>query len=313
MAWKFVVKNVHFVGIGGVGMSGIAEVMMNLGYHVTGSDIAESDTTRHLAEMGATIWLGHDASHVAGADAVVISSAVHEENPEVVEARAQHIPVVPRAVMLAELMRLRKGIAIAGTHGKTTTSTLVAWLNRALTGGGSAFLGGISKNFGGNLVLDGCGVQGMRPPAGEGCAAAGFRLSGGRLAVEADEFDRSFLRLYPDVAVVTSADADHLDIYGTHEAVKEAFAQFVRQIRPDGYLIIKQGLDIVIDNPEITVYRYAYDTPCDFYARNVQLLEGGHYRYDIVTPGGVIEGCTLGIPGWINIENSVAAVASGIL
>ena len=97
MAWKFVVKNVHFVGIGGVGMSGIAEVMMNLGYHVTGSDIAESDTTRHLAEMGATIWLGHDASHVAGADAVVISSAVHEENPEVVEARAQHIPVVPRA------------------------------------------------------------------------------------------------------------------------------------------------------------------------------------------------------------------------
>ena len=112
MAWKFVVKNVHFVGIGGVGMSGIAEVMMNLGYHVTGSDIAESDTTRHLAEMGATIWLGHDASHVAGADAVVISSAVHEENPEVVEARAQHIPVVPRAVMLAELMRLRKGIAI---------------------------------------------------------------------------------------------------------------------------------------------------------------------------------------------------------
>ena len=156
MAWKFVVKNVHFVGIGGVGMSGIAEVMMNLGYHVTGSDIAESDTTRHLAEMGATIWLGHDASHVAGADAVVISSAVHEENPEVVEARAQHIPVVPRAVMLAELMRLRKGIAIAGTHGKTTTSTLVAWLNRALTGGGSAFLGGISKNFGGNLVLENC-------------------------------------------------------------------------------------------------------------------------------------------------------------
>ena len=128
MAWKFVVKNVHFVGIGGVGMSGIAEVMMNLGYHVTGSDIAESDTTRHLAEMGATIWLGHDASHVAGADAVVISSAVHEENPEVVEARAQHIPVVPRAVMLAELMRLRKGIAIAGTHGKTTTTSLTTTL-----------------------------------------------------------------------------------------------------------------------------------------------------------------------------------------
>ena len=139
---------------------------------------------------------------------------------------------------------------------------------------------------------------------------SGSRPLGGRLAVEADEFDRSFLRLYPDVAVVTSADADHLDIYGTHEAVKEAFAQFVRQIRPGGFLVIKQGVDIVVDNPQITVYRYSYDVPCDFYARNVQLLEGGHYRYDIVVPGGVVEGCTLGIPGWVNIENSVAAVAS---
>ena len=134
--------------------------------------------------------------------------------------------------------------------------------------------------------------------------------AGARLAVEADEFDRSFLRLYPDVAVITSADADHLDIYGTHEAVKEAFSQFVRQIRPGGFLIIKEGVDIVLDNPQITVYRYSYDVPCDFYARNVQLLEGGHYRYDIVTPGGVVEGCTLGIPGWVNIENSVAAAAS---
>lgn len=112
------------------------------------------------------------------------------------------------------------------------------------------------------------------------------------------------------MAVVTSADADHLDIYGTHEAVKEAFAQFVRQIRPGGFLVIKQGVDIVVDNPQITVYRYSYDVPCDFYARNVQLLEGGHYRDDIVVPGGVVEGCTLGIPGWVNIENSVAAVAS---
>ncbi len=179
-------------------------------------------------------------------------------------------------------------MAVAGTHGKTTTSTMVAWLNRVLTGGGSAFLGGISKNFGGNLVLG----------------------AGARLAVEADEFDRSFLRLYPDVAVVTSADADHLDIYGTHEAVKEAFSQFVRQIRPGGSLIIKQGVDIALDNPAVTVYRYSFDEPCDFYARNVRLLEGGHYRYDLVTPSGTFEGCTLGIPGWVNIENAVAAVAS---
>lgn len=144
------------------------------------------------------------------------------------------------------------------------------------------------KNFDGNLVLG----------------------DGPRLAVEADEFDRSFLRLFPDVAVVTSADADHLDIYGTHEAVKEAFAQFIGQIRAGGSLVLKLGVDIRVDNPAITVYRYAYDEPCDFYACNVRLLEGGHYRYDIVTPDGTIADCTLGIPGWVNIENSIAAAAS---
>ena len=112
------------------------------------------------------------------------------------------------------------------------------------------------------------------------------------------------------MAVVTSADADHLDIYGTHEAVKEAFSQFVRQIRPGGSLVIKQGVDILLDNPDITVYRYAYSTPCDFYARNIRLIGGGHYSYDVVTPDGVVEQCTLGVPGWVNIENSVAAVAA---
>ena len=215
---------------------------------------------------------------------VVYTPAVPQDHSEYRYFTEHGFRIEKRSQMLGHLAEGKYVMAVAGTHGKTTTSTMVAWLNRVLTGGGSAFLGGISKNFAGNLVLGG----------------------GKRLAVEADEFDRSFLRL----AVVTSADADHLDIYGTHEAVKEAFSQFVRQIRPDGFLIIKQGVDIVVDNPEITVYRYSYDVPCDFYARNVQLLEGGHYRYDIVTPGGAIEGCTLGIPGWINIENSVAAVAS---
>ena len=151
----------------------------------------------------------------------------------------------------------------------------------------------------------------IRPAAGGVSDVSGSRPLGGRLAVEADEFDRSFLRLYPDVAVVTSADADHLDIYGTHEAVKEAFAQFVRQIRPDGYAYHQAGArhrDRQSRRSPST--GMPTTTPCDFYARNVQLLEGGHYRYDIVTPGGVIEGCTLGIPGWINIENSVAAVAA---
>ena len=219
---------------------------------------------------------------------VVYTPAVPRDHAEYRYFLEHGFRIEKRSQMLGHLSAGKYVMAVAGTHGKTTTSTLVAWLNRALTGGGSAFLGGVSKNFDSNLVLGG----------------------GARLAVEADEFDRSFLRLYPDVAVVTSADADHLDIYGTHEAVKEAFSQFIGQIRPGGSLIIKQGLDLRIDNPGITVWRYALDTPCDFYAARVRLLEGGHYRYDIVTPDGVIADCTLGVPGWVNIENSVAAVAS---
>ena len=287
-------RNVYFLGIGGIGMSALARYFLHEGRRVAGYDRTRSRLTEELEAEGAAVHYEDDVRLIPGEfldpreTMVVYTPAVPQDHSEYRYFTEHGFRIEKRSQMLEHLAEGKYVMAVAGTHGKTTTSTMVAWLNRVLTGGGSAFLGGISKNFGGNLVLGG----------------------GGRLAVEADEFDRSFLRLYPDVAVVTSADADHLDIYGTHEAVKEAFSQFVRQIRPDGFLIVKQGVDIVIDNPEITVYRYAYDSPCDFYARNVQLLEGGHYRYDIVTPGGVIAGCTLGIPGWINIENSVAAVAS---
>ena len=287
-------RNVYFLGIGGIGMSALARYFLHEGRRVAGYDRTRSRLTEELEAEGAAVHYEDDVRLIPGEfldpreTMVVYTPAVPQDHSEYRYFTEHGFRIEKRSQMLGHLAEGKYVMAVAGTHGKTTTSTMVAWLNRVLTGGGSAFLGGISKNFGGNLVLGG----------------------GGRLAVEADEFDRSFLRLYPDVAVVTSADADHLDIYGTHEAVKEAFSQFVRQIRPDGFLIVKQGVDIVIDNPEITVYRYAYDSPCDFYARNVQLLEGGHYRYDIVTPGGVIAGCTLGIPGWINIENSVAAVAS---
>lgn len=287
-------RNVYFLGIGGIGMSALARYFLHEGRRVAGYDRTRSRLTEELEAEGAAVHYEDDVRLIPGEfldpreTMVVYTPAVPQDHSEYRYFTEHGFRIEKRSQMLGHLAEGKYVMAVAGTHGKTTTSTMVAWLNRVLTGGGSAFLGGISKNFGGNLVLGG----------------------GGRLAVEADEFDRSFLRLYPDVAVVTSADADHLDIYGTHEAVKEAFSQFVRQIRPDGFLIVKQGVDIVIDNPEITVYRYAYDSLCDFYARNVQLLEGGHYRYDIVTPGGVIAGCTLGIPGWINIENSVAAVAS---
>ena len=286
--------NIYFLGIGGIGMSALARYFLHEGRRVAGYDRTPSVLTEALEAEGAAIHYEEDVRLIPEAfldpatTMVVYTPAVPRDHAEYRYFLEHGFRIEKRSQMLGHLSAGKYVMAVAGTHGKTTTSTLVAWLNRALTGGGSAFLGGVSKNFDCNLVLGG----------------------GARLAVEADEFDRSFLRLYPDVAVVTSADADHLDIYGTHEAVKEAFSQFIGQIRPGGSLIIKQGLDLRIDNPGITVWRYALDTPCDFYAARVRLLEGGHYRYDIVTPDGVIADCTLGVPGWVNIENSVAAVAS---
>ena len=286
--------NIYFLGIGGIGMSALARYFLHEGRRVAGYDRTPSALTEALEAEGAAIHYEEDVRLIPEAfldpatTMVVYTPAVPRDHAEYRYFLEHGFRIEKRSQMLGHLSAGKYVMAVAGTHGKTTTSTLVAWLNRALTGGGSAFLGGVSKNFDSNLVLGG----------------------GARLAVEADEFDRSFLRLYPDVAVVTSADADHLDIYGTHEAVKEAFSQFIGQIRPGGSLIIKQGLDLRIDNPDITVWRYALDTPCDFYAARVRLLEGGHYRYDIVTPDGVIADCTLGVPGWVNIENSVAAVAS---
>ena len=288
------IQRIYFIGIGGIGMSALARYFLHEGREVAGYDRTRSALTEALAAEGAAIHYTDDTAAIPApfrereGTVVVYTPAVPDDHAELSWFRDHGFTVEKRSQMLGHLSAGKYVMAVAGTHGKTTTSTLVAWLNRTLTGGGSAFLGGISKNFGGNLVLG----------------------DGPRLAVEADEFDRSFLRLYPDVAVVTSADADHLDIYGTHEAVREAFSQFIGQIRPGGALIIKQGLDLKIDNPGITVYRYSYDEPCDFYARRATLIGGGHYCYDLVTPSGVIEGCTLGVPGWVNIENAVAAVAS---
>ena len=287
------VQNVYFVGIGGIGMSALARYFMHEGKRVAGYDRTSTPLTVAIEGEGAEVHYEDSVEAIPApfrdksTTIVVYTPAVPADHSEMQWFREQGFEVVKRSQMLGYLAQGKYVMAVAGTHGKTTTSTLVSWLNHEVAGEGSAFLGGISKNFSSNLVL------------GEG----------NRLAVEADEFDRSFLRLNPDVAVITSVDADHLDIYGTYEAVKEAFSQFVRQIRPGGHLVIKNGVDITLDNADITVYRYSYDEQCDFYARNVELIGGGMYRYDIVTPSGVIEGCTLGIPGWVNIENSVAAVA----
>ena len=206
---KFLVNHLHFVGIGGAGMSGIAEVLLNLGYVVSGSDIAKSAVTERLQTLGARVALGHDKKNIRGADAVVISSAVKSDNPEVVAARELGIPVVPRAVMLAELMRLRRGIAIAGAHGKTTTTSLVASLLAA---------GGLDPPFviGGKL----------------NSAGANARLGTGEfLVAEADESDASFLNLTPVISAVTNIDEDHMDTYGhDFENLKTAFVKFLERL-----------------------------------------------------------------------------------
>ena len=286
-------ENIYFLGIGGIGMSAIARYFLHEGKAVAGYDRTESPLTRALTQEGAMVNYEDSIEAIPepfrnpATTMVVYTPAVPQEHPQVRFFSEGGFLIEKRSQMLGHLSEGKYVMAVAGTHGKTTTSTLIAWLNHATGAEGSAFLGGISKNFGGNLVLG----------------------KGERLAVEADEFDRSFLRLRPDVAVITAVSADHLDIYGTFEAVVEAFGDFASLIKKGGDMILKQGVDIRL--PEgIDIWRYSYDTPCDFYARNVRLQQGGYYLYDIVTPNGVVSDCTLGIPGWVNIENSVAAVAS---
>ena len=274
-------------------MSALARYFLHEGWQVAGYDRTATDLTRKLEEEGALVHYEDDVQLIPEEfldkehTVVIYTPAIPADHSEQAMFRAEGFEIKKRSQVLGLLSQGKYVMAVSGTHGKTSTSTLTAWLNHSVSGEGSAFLGGISKNFGSNLVL------------GEG----------DRFVVEADEFDRSFLQLYPDAAVVTSADADHLDIYGTHEKVKEAFSQFISQIKEGGVLIMKRGGDVAVTNDKISVYHYSYNEECDFYAKSVELLEGGYYRYDIVTPTGVIEGCTLGIPGWVNIENSVAAVA----
>lgn len=277
-------------------MSALARYFMHEGCEVAGYDRTATPLTARLEAEGALVNYQDSVEAIPEQfldknTVVVYTPAVPADHPQMQYLREGGYRMLKRSQMLGELSAGKFVMAVAGTHGKTTTSTLVSWLNYAAAGEGSAFLGGVSKNFDSNLVLG----------------------AGRRLAVEADEFDRSFLQLTPNVAVVTSADADHLDIYGTHEAVKEAFSQFIDRICAGGSLIIKEGVDVAIRNSEISVYRYSFDKPTDFYAANVALLPTGHYTFDVVTPFGTIEGCTLGIPGWVNVENAVAAVALFIL
>ena len=286
-------ENIYFLGIGGIGMSALARYFLHEGYSVAGYDLTATPLTRALESEGAAVHYEDDPEQIPVKmrnkenTLVVLTPAIPSDHKEWAWLRAEGFTIEKRSQMLGHLSSGKVVMAVAGTHGKTTTSTLAAWLNHAAAKEGSAFLGGISRNFNSNLVL--------------GC--------GNRLVVEADEYDRSFLRLYPDVAVITATDADHLDIYGTAEAMVEAFEAFASQIKPGGVLIAKQGVEIRFDTHERQMLRYSCDEGGDFHAENISLIDGGHYSYDIVLPDGVIEGCTLGILGKVHIENSIAAVA----
>ena len=286
-------SRVYFIGIGGIGMSALARYFAHEGKEVAGYDRTSTPLTAELANEGMDIHFDDDVSLIPPRfldkkeTLVVYTPAIPDDHGEMEYFRSGGFEMVKRSRILGAVSQGKYVMAVAGTHGKTSTTTMTAWFNHIAGGGGSAFLGGISKNFNSNLVLG----------------------PGDRLAVEADEFDRSFLQLHPDVAVITAVDADHLDIYGTHEAVKEAFSQFAGRIKKGGALILKKEVELDITNRDITVYRYSCDQHCDFYAKNITLLEGGHYSFDLVCPDRIIEGCTLGIPGRVNIENAVAALS----
>ena len=266
---KHAVKQIHFVGIGGAGMSGIAEVLHNLGYRITVSDQSASATTRALAKLGIRVAIGHDAAHIAGAEAVVTSSAVKGDNPEVMAARSKRVPVVPRAVMLAELMRLKQGIAIAGTHGKTTTTSLVTSVLAEA---------GVDPTF----------VIGGRLNA----AGTNSRLGAGDyIVVEADESDASFLNLMPILAVVTNIDADHMDTYGHDFArLKAAFVEFVHRMPFYGAAIVcgdDPGVRSIIPMISRPVITYGMGEDVQVRAVNVRALAGGQMQFTCQRRNGV--------------------------
>ena len=289
---KHKVKSIHFVGIGGVGMSGIAEVLANLGFSVSGSDQAESATTRRLAAQGIRIEIGHASEHVGEADAVVVSTAVKSDNPEVVAARERKVPLVPRAQMLAELMRLKQGIAIAGTHGKTTTTSLVASILAE---------GAMDPTF----------VIGGRLNA----AGANARLgSGDFLVAEADESDASFLFLSPVISVVTNIDADHMETYG-HDfgRLKQAFVDFLQRLPFYGVAVLcADDANVREIMPQVTkqIVSYGLDASANVRAENV-VSEDGRMKFDCVRVNGSISrlSITLNLPGMHNVLNALAAIA----
>ncbi len=295
---KHKVKHVHFIGIGGAGMSGIAEVMLNLGFEVSGSDISESVATLRLKKQGAKVHIGHDEANVVGANAVVTSTAVKSDNPEVAAARAKRIPVVPRAMMLAELMRLKQGIAIAGTHGKTTTTSLVASVLAEAGMDPTFVIGGRLEAAGSNAKLG----------------------TGEFIVVEADESDASFLYLQPVLAVVTNIDADHMETYG-HDfgRLRQAFLEFIEHLPFYGMAVLcMDDANVRSLLPIITkqVTTYGLLEGAQIRAVDVQ-ADAARMRFRVVRKNGHSKpaadlNITLNLPGVHNVQNALAAIAVGM-
>ncbi len=284
--------HIHFVGIGGIGMSGIAELLLNLGYQVSGSDLKGSDITRRLEKLGGKVFVGHDTRHIGAADVVVTSSAVASDNPEVVAARAAAVPVIPRAEMLAELMRLKYSIAIAGAHGKTSTTSLVAEL---LAAGGldpTIVIGGKLKSIGTNAVLG----------------------QGEYLVAEADESDGSFLKFSPTIAVVTNIDKEHLDFYKDIEDIKETFFNFLDRIPFYGLAVLcldNEHVQALLPKMKKRFTTYGLSSQADFKAGEV-IFTGLKSRFSVTGPEGKLGEITLNLPGMHNVYNALASIVVGM-
>lgn len=288
---KHAIKHIHFVGVGGAGMSAIAEILHNLGYRVSGSDQSDSSVTRRLADLGLTVFVGHDAAHIAGAQAVVTSTAVKADNPEVVAARAARVPVVARAVLLAELMRLKQGIAIAGTHGKTTTTSLVASVLAEAGADPTFVIGGELKSAGANARLG----------------------SGDYIVVEADESDASFLLLSPVVSVVTNIDADHMETYGHDlQRLHGAFVEFIHRLPFYGRAVLcsdDPGVRAIAPRLQRPLTTYGTEDGADLRAVDVHALPGGQMSFVARQQAYPDLPVTLNLAGVHNVRNALAAIA----
>ncbi len=293
------IKNVFFLGIGGIGMSALARYFKSTGRNVAGYDKTKTALTNRLQSEGIDVHFEDDIRNIPKSwnpaeTMAVYTPALPEDHHELTWFKGRPIALMKRAKVLGMICNEKNCVAVSGTHGKTTISTMAATILKNTTVGCGAFLGGISKNFGSNLLIP--------------------KHSTSWIVAEADEFDRSFLHLQPQIALVSSVDADHLDIYGEKEKIVESFEKFISQIKPDGKLVVKKNVEINTSKTSAQIYSYSLNDEADFQTLNLELDKiGGLYRFDLKTPEGIIAGCRLNYPGLVNVENAVAAAALSFL